>query len=720
MTAAIPVDAAPVTRDGRITGVLRRLVRGQAADARWVRPCLIVLLGATAILYLWGLGRNGWANDFYSAAVQAGSKSWKAFFFGSSDAGNTITVDKPPATLWPMALSVRLFGLNAWSMLVPQALMGVATVATVYATVRRWFTAGAGLIAGLVMALTPVAVLMFRFNNPDALLTLLMALAAYTALRAVEEDRYRWYILTGVLVGFGFLTKQLQVMLVVPGFALVLLVAGNTTFWHRVRGLLVAGIAVLLAAGWWVAIVELVPASARPYIGGTQHNSFLELTFGYNGLGRLTGNESSGIGGGALGGGGPGGAGGPPGGGGFGGSTGVTRMFSNAIGGQISWLLPAALIALVVGLVWCGRARRTDMRRASLLVWGTWLCGTALVFSYMSGIFHEYYTVALAPPVAALVGIGAAMAWQRRDHWTTWVVLAATTAITTWWAFVLLGRAAGWNSWLRPTVFALGAVATLGMVAAAVSIARSKPPERPILVGICTLAGLAALVGPTAWAIQTLAEPRTGSIVTAGPSVSGSGAFPGGGGFPGGGTAAGDVGSGFPAGDLAAGDLPADVEAMIEEMQASGEAPDLPTGGPGGIGGGDAQPGGFAGGGIPGGGGAQTVSQQVIDLLMQDADSYTWVAATMGATSAAPYQLATDRSVMPIGGFSSSDPAPTLEQFRADVTAKRIHWFIGGQFGGFGATEAEQSISSWVADNFDAVTVDGVTLYDLTATPHGA
>ena len=275
------------------------------------------------------------------------------------------------------------------------------------------------------------------------------------------------------------------------------------------------------------------PPTARPYVGGSEHNSFLELTFGYNGLGRLTGNESSGLGGGGLGGGGfPGGGAGP--GGGFGGPTGLTRMFSNAIGGQISWLIPAALIALVAGLVWCGRARRTDMRRASLLVWGTWLCGTALVFSYMSGIFHEYYTVALAPPVAALVGIGAAMAWQRRDHWTTWIVLAAATSVTTWWAFVLLGRAAGWNTWLRPTVFALGAVATLGMIAAAVAAARSQLPQRQILAGICTLAGLAALIGPTAWALQTLAEPRTGSIVTAGPTVTGAGGFPGAGAFPGG------------------------------------------------------------------------------------------------------------------------------------------------------------------------------------------
>src|SRR5277367_4974214 len=151
--------------EGARPGVLRRVVRGRVDDPAWVRPSLLLLLVATAVAYLWALGDSGWANSFYAAAVQAGSKSWKAFFFGSSDASNFITVDKAPASLWVMEISARIFGLNSWSILVPQALEGVASVGLLYATVRRWFKPSAALIAGAVLALTPVAALMFRYNN---------------------------------------------------------------------------------------------------------------------------------------------------------------------------------------------------------------------------------------------------------------------------------------------------------------------------------------------------------------------------------------------------------------------------------------------------------------------------------------------------------------------------------------------------------------------------
>src|ERR1700749_661999 len=204
-------------------GRLPRLLRGPADDPWWARPGLLGLLVATAILYTAGLSRNGWANDFYSAAVQAGAASWKAFFFGSFDSSNFITVDKTPASLWVMELSGRIFGVNSWSMLVPQALEGVACVGVLYAAVRRWFGPAAGLLAGLTLALTPVAALMFRFNNPDALLVLLLTVAAYAVVRALENGRTRWLVLCGVLVGFAFLTKMAQAFLVVPGFALVYL-----------------------------------------------------------------------------------------------------------------------------------------------------------------------------------------------------------------------------------------------------------------------------------------------------------------------------------------------------------------------------------------------------------------------------------------------------------------------------------------------------------------
>ncbi|NUS44872.1 MAG: glycosyltransferase family 39 protein, partial [Mycobacteriaceae bacterium] len=361
------------------------------------RIAAAVLLTGAALAYLWNLGSNHWGNAFYAAAVQAGSRSWKAFFFGSSDAANSITVDKPPASLWPMELAVRLFGLNSWSLHVPEVLMGMAAVALLWRSVRRCFGPAAGLLAGLALAATPVAALMFRFDNPDAMLALLVTAAAWAMLRAVEpgsHGRLRWLLACGALVGFGFLAKQLQVMLVVPALSLTYLVAGPLGLWRRVLHLFAAGVAMVAAAGWWLLTVELWPASSRPWIGGSHHNSIMELTLGYNGLGRLNGEEHGSVM--------PGGD-GPPGGGPHWGDTGITRMFDSQQGGQIAWLLPAALVLLVAGIALRGRAARTDGPRAALLLWGVWLLTTGLTFSFMAGIFHSYYTVARAPPAAALV-----------------------------------------------------------------------------------------------------------------------------------------------------------------------------------------------------------------------------------------------------------------------------------------------------------------------------
>src|SRR3954453_1031435 len=348
MVSAPPPVAPPRSR-------WSTLIFGPPEDARWVRPSLLALLLLTGVLYIWGLGASGWANAFYSAAAQAGSASWKAFFFGSSDAANSITVDKTPGAIWIMALSARIFGVNAWSILVPQALMGVATAGLLFATVKRWFGPAAGLIAGAVSALTPVAVLMFRFNNPDALLVLLMVAGVYCTVRAIEKGSTWWLVLAGISVGFGFLTKMLQALLVVPAYALAYLIAGPPRLGKRIVQLLLAGLAIVVSAGWYIAIVELVPASMRPYIGGSQNNSLLELAFGYNGLGRLSGNETGSVGGG----GGPGGTGGS-----MWGAPGIPRLFQTEQAGQVSWLLPAALILLIGGLVLTARAARTDRLRA--------------------------------------------------------------------------------------------------------------------------------------------------------------------------------------------------------------------------------------------------------------------------------------------------------------------------------------------------------------------
>ena len=537
---------------GQPRGRIARLLRGPE-DPAWARPALLALLAATAALYLVGLSRNGWANAFYAAAVQAGTKSWKAFFFGSFDAANFITVDKPPASLWVMEISARIFGLNSWSLLVPQALEGVATVGVLYATVRRWFGPAAGLIAGAVLAVTPVATLMFRYDNPDALLVLLLVLAAYAITRAVESGRTRWLALTGALLGFGFLTKMLQAFLVLPVFALVYLIAGPPRLGRRIWQLLVGGAAVVVAAGWWVGIVMLTPAADRPYVAGSTDNNILQLTFGYNGLGRLDGNETGSVGpttrSTAA----------------FGGPAGITRLFSSSMGSQASWLIPAAVIGLLALLWLSRRSPRTDRTRTAALMWGGWLVLTGLVFSFMSGIIHPYYTIALAPAIGALTGIAAVTLWRIRDRMAARLTLTAMLAVTAAWAWVLLGRSPGWYPWLRVVVVVLAALGAAGFIMSGREVGGHRARQREFagltLVGFLTaavvsLAAIAGLAGPLAYSSSTAATTYTGAIPVAGPAVAGGfggpGAFRGAGGagqggfprsgearFPGGGFAGG-------------------------------------------------------------------------------------------------------------------------------------------------------------------------------------
>ncbi|MFE1266457.1 ArnT family glycosyltransferase [Streptomyces sp. NPDC058758] len=711
MTATTP-PALPAAHAGpRAPGRLARLWRGRPGDAPWVRPALLGLLAATTALYLWNLSASGYANSFYSAAVQAGGESWKAFFFGSLDAANAITVDKPPAALWPMALSVRLFGLGSWQILVPEVLMGVATVAVLYAAVRRRFGAGAGLIAGTVLALTPVAALMFRFNNPDALLALLMTVAVYAVLRALEraEGGTKWLVAAGVAFGFAFLTKTLQAFLILPPLALVYAVCAPARPLKRLGQLGLAGLALVVSGGWWVALVELWPAASRPYVGGSQNNSFLELTFGYNGLGRINGNEVGSVGGGGRGGGQGGGW----------GETGPLRMFNDSIGGQISWLLPAALLLLLAGLVVTRRAPRTDTARAAFLVWGGALLMTLGVFSFMAGIFHEYYTVALAPYLAALIGMGAAVLWEERTGFAASAALALAAGVTAWWGWTLLGRTPDHLPWLRWTVLVTGAVAALGLLVAGRA-------DRRLGLAAAGLGLAAGLAGPFAYTLETLSTGHQGSIVTAGPAGAGFGGRGPGGGFPGGGPRADGTGqrtdgagqrtdggdgaggvqppngmqppNGFPGGFPGGG-----------RGQAQGQAQGQPpTGGQ--------MPGFGERGGMGGGGGmggllnGASVGAEARAKLLQDADAYTWAAAAIGAQNAAGYQLATEKPVMAIGGFNGSDPSPTLAQFQRYVAEGRIHYFIGG--GGMGGGSG---ISGWVEENFTAVTVGNATFYDLTA-----
>ena len=692
-----------------------RLLRGPQADPRWARPALLGLLALTALLYLWDLGRNGWANDFYAAAVQAGTKSWKAFFFGSFDQSSFITVDKTPASLWVMELSGRIFGFSQWSMLAPQALEGVGSVLLLYAAVKRWFGPAAGLIAGLVLALTPAAALMFRFNNPDALLVLLMTAAAYTLVRAVENGRTRWLAFTGLLIGFAFLAKMLQAFLVVPGLAAAYLWAGPPRLGKRIWQTVLMGAGIVAGAGWWILAAQLTPAADRPYFGGSTNNNILQLAIGYNGLGRLTGDETGSIG--------PGGGGGGGQGASFGGATGLFRLFHAEFGGQISWLLPAALISLAA-MAWVSRrAARTDRTRAAALLWGGWVLVTGLVFSYMNGIIHPYYMVALAPGIAALVGVGAMALWQPRPRpgpgaLAGRITAAAGVLASAVWAYILLDRTPDWLPWLRWVVLVAG-VAGAGLVLAGPALARlgAMPGSRRARLALAAaplgLALVAGLAGPAAYALDTVGTAQTGAIPSAGPASAGFGGGPGGGpggkaGFPGAGqTSRGMTGTGAPGGTGAAGGSGASSGNAAPGGTGTGG---MPRGGASGFGAGNGQ----GGGGL---GGNTTVSSALTKLLEKNASRYTWVAATEGSEGAAPLELATGDAVMAIGGFNGTDPWPTLAVFKELVAKHEIHYYVGQGSQSFGGGRGSSAIAAWVEAHFTKQTVGGQTVYDLTKPP---
>lgn len=610
MTAVLP---APVSEPRH------RKESAAHAPPRWVRPAVFGLLAATAVLYFWNLTASGYGNSFYAAAVQSGTQSWKAWLFGSLDSGNVLTVDKPPAALWAGTAFARIFGFSSFTVLAPQALMGVASVGILYLTVKRTSGPVSGLMAGAMLAVTPVAALMFRFNNPDALLVLLMVAGAYFVVRATEKASPRWLALAGVALGFGFLTKMMQAFLVLPAFGLAYLLAAPTSLGKRLLHLGGAVVALVLSAGWYIALVDLWPTASRPYIGGSEGDSLLELALGYNGLGRIFGGEGNG---GGMGGGGMGGN------TGFGGSTGLFRMFGASFGTEISWLLPAALIGLVAGLWFTRRAPRTDRTRAALVLWGGWLVVTAAVFSFMSGTVHPYYAVALAPAIAALVAISGSALWRGRAHLAPRAALAGMVVATAVWSFILLDRTPEWFPALRWIVAVLGVL--VGTV-----LVMGVPGVRRTAAVIAAAVVLTIGVSSAAYGVETASVAHSGSIPTSGPTSSSMGGF---------------------------------------------------------------------------GGGFDESSSAIGTLLAQTTTK--WAAATTGSQSAASLELASGKAVIGIGGWSGSDPAPTLEEFKAYVAAGEVKYFIeGGRGGGPGGGSSE--ITEWVTANFTATTVDGQTVYDL-------
>jgi len=740
-------------------GRLARLVLGRPSDPVWARPALWAVLIVAGFLYCWDLSRNGDANSFYAAAVLSGTESWKAFFYGSLDSASFITVDKPPFAFWVMGISARIFGFNSWSLLVPQAAEGVAAVAVLYAAVRRSVTGltgergahAAGLIAALALTVTPVVVAIDRDDNPDTMLTLLLVLGAWgllESLRASRPDRdperegkghpLAWLMLSAVAFGLAFNTKMLEGFIPLPALPVVYLAASHDRLRVRIGRLAAAGGVLAVIALSWMTIVDLIPKSSRPYVSGSTNDTVWNLAVGYNGFGRLTGNES-GFGRGATGagrgtGGAFGGAGGAFGGGrgggidpgelahrtagfgGFGGQPGIGRIFAATLGGQISWLIPFALIALIGTLALLGRRPRTDLARASVLVWGGWLLLEFLVLSFQQGIQHSYYSSAMAPPIAALTGIGAVAFYQAYRHRSGWgLMLPLAIAVTGVWSFVLLRRTPGWNPWLSWTVLGATVVAVLALAWGWLAgrdypAARGRGRTPLVVAGVTGI--IAVLAGPAAYAVTPLASAIQGVNPVAGPSAGGFGGGAFGGGVPrdlgdfggfgarGGVGAGGSAGGGFGNGGFGAG--------------GSGAGGFGGGGSGGGFGGGsrpagtyDRGAGGLGGGGLAGGAGLAggrggAASAKLIAYLEAHRDGATWLVAVRGSDAAAAIILQTGGiPVMGMGGFSGTDPAPTVAQLQQYVKQGKLHYVLTGGAGGFGGggSGSASSVNSWVEQN---------------------
>ncbi|MEA2305593.1 MAG: hypothetical protein QOH43_2873 [Solirubrobacteraceae bacterium] len=671
LRAPAPAQRLPRRADDR-TGWLRGVVRGRETDAAWVRPALGAVLLLAAVLCLWDLSRNGMSNQYYAAAVKSGSESWKAWFFGSLDPGSFITVDKPPLALWLMGLSARVFGFSSFSMLLPEALCTIAAVGLLYATVRRAFGPAAGLCAAAALALTPITIAIGRVNNPDALLVLLLVASAYFVQRAIESGRTKHLVWAGVVVGLAFMTKMLQGWMIAPALGAAYLLAGPPQLWTRVRQLALAGVAMVAVSAAWPLAVTLWPGST-PYIGGSTDGSAWNLIFGYNGFGRLTGNEGGAVGGGAS----------------FGGVAGLWRMFNAEVGGQIAWLLPLAGVSLVAGLWLTRRAPRTDRARAAWVLFGLWAVVHIAVFSSQKGIFHPYYVSALAPAVAALSGAGVVVLWRwARASWVGWAVLAATVAGTAWLSVDLLGRTATFTPCLRVAVPAAAAVA---IVASHGLRAPRRLGRRALL--IAAVAGAFALTaGPTAYSVANLGRSLNGDNVLAGPASVGAGGIGGMGGGPGG--TGGRMGGG--PGQAATGSRP---------TPPAGAAAGTSSGAPGGIPAGSTPRGGDAGG---------SLSTAVTDYLLANQGSAKYLVAADGSHVTAGIILATGQPVVTIGGFNGNDPTPTVSQLATMVADGELKYIIVGSGGRPGG--GSNAITSWVQQHgtkVTAVTLSSGTLYEL-------
>ncbi|WP_056949582.1 glycosyltransferase family 39 protein [Lentilactobacillus kisonensis] len=602
----------------------------------WILTVILIL---ALFLYGWQIWKAGSANAFYTAAIKSMTESFKNFWYGSFDPAGYITVDKPPIALWFMAISAKIFGLHGWSVVLPSVLFGVGSVYLMFRLVAPYFGKIAGHLAALAMTLTPIVVADSRTNNMDATLIFFLLLGLFLLEKAVKSKKGLPLLTSFALIGIAFNVKMLQAFMILPAMYLFYWLTANEKWQQKLKKLTFATVSLLIFTLALPLSTDMTSAKDRPYIGGSQTNSLMELAFGYNGTERLLG-QTTGTGGTFGGGmnskkgqptiakgqkrpanmksvkngnknipaipggkrqkGGPGKAG--IGGGAFDiGSIGPFRLFQSSLGPQISWLLPFAIIGLIGGLVFYRDRRKRwyslTHKQKQLILWTSWLVPVYGFFSVAS-FFHPYYTIMLAPPIAALFGIGVTALSQLfnqrgRSSWQFYllpIAIVATAALQSWYVHA-------YYPWLTWIILGVAIIISVSLVSLA-----SHPITKPLLIsGLLTI-----LIAPAWWSLTPTIAAESAMIPTAGPSL------------------------------------------LTSNQNGSG---------------------------MGGGMGNSQVNSKMLSYLKKNQGIAKYLFATSDSTTAAPYIIKTGKAVMAMGGFNGTDPAITLKEFKQLVRTGQLKYY---------------------------------------------
>jgi 4-amino-4-deoxy-L-arabinose transferase-like glycosyltransferase len=663
-------------------------------------PLPVIILGAiialAAALRFYNISAIGDANTYYTAAVKSMLQSWHNFFFVAAEPGGSVTVDKPPLGLWIQAASALIFGVNGFAVVLPQIVAGILSVPLLYWLVKRYFGPAAGLIAAFAQAVAPVAIAVERDNTMDATLILILLLAAWAFTKATETAKLKWLLLGGILVGLGFNTKMMQAFLPLPAFYGLYFLGAKAGWGRKIANLGLATVLMLVVSLSWAVAVDLTPADQRPYVGSSQDNSEISLALGYNGINRLVNNSPGGGGDddggnfqlafsqtgtgtfapparfdsgnppqdGRDGGGqfgqppsdGQGSRGGQ--GGAFGneiGARGVLRLFTTPLANEISWLLPLGLLSIAILLISSRLALPLTEQHQAAVLWGGWLL-TEVVFFSAAGFFHAYYMAMLAPPLAALVGIGIASVWRLREKNRFFAAILIVGGLGTAAFQIWLASQYGLSSWWFALPIALLAAGVILLVWEML-----RPQSTRALMGFAFTVA-AVLVIPTLWAGLTTLQNNVNSTLPHAYSSSQTQGMAMGG--------SRDDGSGLPQdGD---GNAPSDGGRMMA-MSAPGSGGDM-------------------GGGV---------NESLLTYLEANTQDVYYLMAVSSSHEGDSYILETGRPVLLMGGFSGSDPVIDAAGLQKLVDAGQLRYILWGS--DRGPSGGSSSIGSWLQSSCTAV-----------------